>query len=1018
VFRLLKILLSLVLLASALGAQYQSTEMRRYTIDEGLSDNLINCVLQTRDGFIWVATMNGLDRFDGTSFKNYTHDPSDSLSLSENYVMCLLEDREGNLWVGTWGGGLCLFDRTRERFIRFGHDSPDIHSLNDSYISALCESRRGAIWIGTTRGGLNRLDTRTMEFKHYFDCNITSICEDGSGMLWLGTWDSGPKAHALMSFDPEREVFRSFRHSPTDPKSIASDTVWSVAKDGDSALWLGTYRGVDRFDLRTHAAEHFATKDLAGSVIKQVVVDSKGRIWVGTFNYRGLYLFESETATSPPAVHLRSKKDDRTCLASDCVRWIEEDNCGNLWIGTQDGLNELPKRKQFVQYKYLPDFYSHNVGNVATILEDSRGALWVGYGGGGIDRIDRKSGARVHYGFEHPNARDLDDCDVVTIYEDRKETVWVGTRSGGLSRFDRSTGSFVPFRHDANNDRSIQANWVHQILETTNGKLYVATETGIDEFDRKTQQFKRLQESLRDSMDGNNSWGNQLYEDHNGDLWFSQWLSGVLYYNVRTRRYRHFMPEINNAASISSTKITSFFEDSRGSMWICTYGGGVDKYNPASDSFTRYTSANGLPNDAVFKIEEDRGGDLWISTMKGLARFDPRTETFRTFDVSDGLISNEFMWRSSCRGKDGEMFFGGAGGFISFVPDSIGDNPRAPQVAITSFKVFERELHLPQSLQRTPLITLAHDQNFFSIEFTALDFSDPKHNRYMYRLDGFEKQWNEVGDRTFASYTDVRPGSYQFTVRAANADGIWNNEGALLSVVVAPALWMTWWFRLLAALFLTGLGIALYRYRIHHLLEMQNVRLRIAGDLHDEIGSNLSSIAITSHMMQQDAALSGQQQELLEDIAVTARETADAMRDIVWFINPDHDTPNQTVAKMQEIAQLLLRDIRYTMEIDEAAFSLITSLEARRNIYFIYKEALNNIVKHSRATAAAIRLERKSNGIEFSVSDNGVGFDGTVAHSGNGLRTMSKRAAEMNAAFRLSGTPNGGTAIVVFVKIP
>lgn len=995
-------------------SQHQSLDVTRYTVEEGLSNNAINCVLQTRDGFLWVATMNGLNRFDGTRFKIFQHDFSDSLSLPENYVMSLCEDSKGNLWVGTWGGGLCLFDRRKEQFIRYIHDPHNPNSPSGDYIQAFHEDRNGILWFGATTGGLNRLDTRTMTFKHYLNVNITSIAEEKSGILWLGNWDAGTKSTGLIRFNSNTETFSYFKHDSLHPKSIASDTVWSIMNDGDSILWLGMYSGVDKFDLRTKSAAHFKKEILDTSVIRQVLIDSKRRIWIGTFNYRGVFLFEHENGND--FVWLRSKNENTATLSSDGIRWLYEDFYGNIWIGTGDGLNKIVRTKPFIQFKYLPTSYKHRVVLVKAICEDSKGYLWVGYGGGGLDKIDRKTNTRTHYTTIQNDRTSLSYFDVETIYEDPKGVLWIGTQEGGLNCFDRATNSFTHFLHNPNDPKTIRADWTQRIIETRDGIFLVGTEKGTDVYDREKRTFTRFENFVNDTT--HHIGGVAFCDDQFGNLWFGEWLNGIHRYNIRTKAYKHFLPVINNPNSLSSTKVSSIFEDSHGTIWICTFGGGINKFNAVSETFTHYTILNGLPNDAVFQIEEDSKGLLWISTMNGLARFDPVNKTFRTFEVSDGLVNNEFTWRSSFKNHRGEIFFGGMGGFISFFPDSIADDTRPVKVAITSFKVFQQEMQLPQSLQTTEAITLDYNQNFFSIEYAALDFADPSHHKYMYILEGFDKQWNNVGNRKFASYTDVHPGTYRFIVKAANSDGLWNHEGHSLSIIVTPAFWMTWWFKLLIAFLLIGLGVSFYRYRFNNILRLQNVRLKIAQDLHDEIGSNLSSITITSGLIRQTNNLNETQKEYLKDISVTAQETADAMHDIVWFINPDHDNARATLVKMKDVAQSLLHNIHYTFDVDETAFAKMTDLETRRNLYFIYKESLNNIVRHARATSVHIGIKKVSEGVLFTIADNGIGFEQDNISNGNGLHNLSKRAEDMRAELNIHSYANEGTTISLLVKIP
>lgn len=532
-------------LAVWLISQHQNFSVRRITTQNGLSSNVINCLLQTKDGFLWIGTQAGLNRYDGTTFKVYYHNVNDSLSLTENDITALLEDHNGNLWIGTRGNGLCFLDRKKEIFFRYPHDDQNPNSPSDNDIQLLREDEHGILWFGTANGGLNKLNTKTMIFQHYLHGNISSICEEkGKNVLWLGSQENGNKNPGLIRFDIATESASFFPHKQQTASSIASDIIWNIVADNEGSLWLALNTGVDKFNLRTQTAVRYSEKILTGSVISRILLSSNKNIWIGTFNYRGLFHFEHTEDKS--VCWLRSKSESEETISNDCIRCLYEDINGNIWIGTEDGLNEIQKTKPFKQYLYLPAIYPHRVSVVKTICEDRDSNLWIGYGGGGVDKIRLPAGTRDHFTTEPGNQKSLSDIDVEIVYEDKKGNIWIAVQRGGLNLYNKQKKSFTRFVHDPSKPATIRSNNIKSILEaSTNNNadgmyLFLGTDKGTDVFDTEKKSFLRIEEFFRDTSSLLKRSLVLLHIDRNENYWFSEWAGGLYCYNRKTKKQNIF----------------------------------------------------------------------------------------------------------------------------------------------------------------------------------------------------------------------------------------------------------------------------------------------------------------------------------------------------------------------------------------------------------------------------------------------------------------------------------------------
>ncbi|OGU54376.1 MAG: hypothetical protein A2006_14450 [Ignavibacteria bacterium GWC2_35_8] len=1002
--------------------QQNSLRFENFTINNGLSNNSINCILQTQDGFLWIATKDGLNRFDGQNFKIYKNDPNNKQSLPENYVMSLFESKDGTFWVGTWGGGLCKFNPINESFTPY-----DLEYTDDDYIQALFEDHQNFIWYGTTSGGLNRLNPKTTQIiiyrprlpakNNFPDENIASIDQDEKNNLWIGTWNSG-----LVKFNPAEQSFIQFKSNPSDKHSISNNRVWNIFNNGDGTLLLSTYSGMDIFNTSTNEIDPYS--DVLQKfninftlILRQIIKDRKGNLWIGSYNYLGLFLIQNNHSQNN-IIRLMNEDDDNNSLISNRVRWLYEDRSDNLWVGTEEGLSKLPSYKPFIQYLYNPISRTGLGGKVvSSITGNKKGTVWVGFGGGGFDRIDLNKNAITHFKNVPGNSNSLSVNDVVSLYLDRKGILWIGTLYGGLNRFDPVSKKFKVYLHNPKDSLSIASNWVQQIIETSNSSLLVGTNDGLQIFDRKAHKFLHFSNYLKDKSTAlpRNLPVNALFEDSDRNIWIGTWLQGLYKYDFQSGKIFHYLPDTKNQFGISCNKVTYITEDSKGFIWIATHSGGINKFDKLSGKFYQYTTRNGLPNDVVFGIQEDNTGCLWISTLNGLAKFNPQDKSFRVYDQSEGIIHNQFNWRASYKDETGKMFFGGLKGFISFDPESIKTDSNKLPIAFTSFKVFDKEATLPQSLPATKEIVLQYYQNFFSIEFVGLDLALPHKHNYSYMLEGIDPSWINAGSRTTAHYTDIDPGSYRFLVKTSNTDNVWSDPIAL-SIVINPAWWMTWWFKLIILIGLVLLGFLVYKYRVNQLLKIERIRYNIASDLHDEIGSNLSSISVDGQMLMKSNSLTEYEHGLSSDIAKTASLTLDAMRDIIWFINPKNDEGEDLIFKMRETAAKLLVGMEWYLNAAEGIKFESFSLEQRRNIFLIYKEALTNVIRHSKAKKCIIEIGGQSDELNLCVQDDGNGFNPKHFDKSTGLLSMMNRAEKINGTLVIDSLPSKGTTISLNVK--
>jgi len=830
------VLTLLVLLNPCFSSDLPKVEPRivftRLSIEQGLSQSDVYSIHQDRAGFLWFGTEDGLNRYDGMMFVVYRNDLRNPASISYNNIKAIYEDREGMLWVGTDGGGLNQFDRRKERFLRFLNDPADGQSLSDNVVNSILEDRSGALWVGTS-GGLDRMDRETGKFFSYPDRpddpssllgrDVRALYEDRAGEIWIGT-DQG-----LRRFDRKAERFISY--SPAAEGSSGSNPlgIQAVCEDALGRLWVATETGLYRLRLDRGRTDfgpfRTAGSDRNASIPDKVNclhLDRSGILWAGTEG-GGLYRIDPE---KDEMTRFRNDLRNPYSLCDDYVYSIGEDKAGLLWFGTETGLSVYDRgRKRFALYENRPnDPNSLSRNAIRSLCQDRTSSFWIGTEGGGLNRLDRRNNRFVHFRANIKDPLSLSNDIVRAVYEDHAGLIWAGT-NGGLDRYDGTRSRFIHYRHDPRNPHSLSSDLVRVIIEDNRNVLWVGTFDGLNCFQPETQTFTVYRNDPGDPESLSHNLIYSICEDHLGVVWVGT-KGGLDRFDRDGNKFVRFLAEPGNLNSLSHNEVLSILEDSSGVLWFGT-SDGLNRLDQSRTTWTSYAQRDGLPNSVIYGILEDRSGNLWVSTNKGISRFNPRTKEFKNFFWGDGLQGNEFNLGACYKTRDGELFFGGINGLNSFYPDRLIDNPYIPPVVITDFKIANKSVPLGEgpngrtilleSIMETRLLKLSPRDRVISFEFVALNYAAPEKNQYAYFMEGFDAQWNYVGNRRFANYTNLPHGRYVFRVKGSNNDGLWNEEGTSLAIVVVPPFWKTLWFYLTSAAVAMSMLLGAFRFRIRGL---------------------------------------------------------------------------------------------------------------------------------------------------------------------------------------------------------
>ena len=748
-----------ILLTSILFAQGRIS-FSHLTVENGLSQSMVTCIFQDSKGFMWFGTQDGLNRFDGYSIKVFKNNPQDSSSLSDNFIYALYGDEKGDLFVETQGGTFQRYNPYNESFTALSKANINVATLNSNNFGAYFEETKYS-WIG---GQAHEL--------------------------------------GLLKINKESGDTTFYKHDPANPSSLSSDRVYSIFRDRSGNLWVGTFNGLDKFEESSGNFIHYRNDvnnrtTISDNYVWTIYEDSNGLLWIGTY-HGGLNQFDRQKETF---IHFKNEKNDPTSISDNCVYSIYEDRGGVIWIGTLDGgVNYFrPSSNVFEHYASIPGVKnSLSENSVLSMCVDDKGNYWIGTSGGGLDRFDYKSKKFKNFSNITSDPNSLISNSIQSLHFGKSGIIWIGTFSKGLDAFDSRNGNFKHFQNNPSDTNSISDDRIYAIDEDKSGNIWIGTYAGgLNRLEPKTEKITRFKNVEGDSstLTSDRVWS--LAFDNEGNLWLGTFGGGVNVFDLSTYTVtKIFTNDPNDSTSLADNNIIRIFRDKKNNMWIGSTKG-LSKYDQETNSFTNYREKDGLANDVIFGILEDNSANLWISTNNGLSEFNPRTETFINYYYQDGLQGNEFNQNAFAKDKkSGRLLFGGPNGFNVFNPEEIEENLYIPPIAFTNYiryntddeegkPIYEKGISVRDS------IFLTYKDNIVTLQFAALSYYNNYENQYKYKLEGFNKNWIQLGNNHTVTFTNLSPGNYTLHVIGSNNDGVWNDEGSTLFVEVLPPWWRT-----------------------------------------------------------------------------------------------------------------------------------------------------------------------------------------------------------------------------------
>jgi ligand-binding sensor domain-containing protein/two-component sensor histidine kinase len=1009
------------LLSVANASRAEQLPIKSYTTADGLIREYIDCIVPDSHGFLWFCTPEGLSQFDGYNFVNYGPEQG----LPQAAILTLLEGRDGTYWVGT-SNGVCRFDLFATKNNQgpnsqaFGilASSPKFVCYNPGgrrRVNAIKEDRNGVFWFGTNNGLFQLQQSKNrLEFIHT-EIGLPSTPEnapfistmllDRSGSLWIGT---GSGLYRRLP-DGRTEHY-------TTANGLSDNDVRTLLEDSNGAIWVGTSHGL--CELVSQPAPHTSvvayvytvSTGLANDFITALYQSENGKIWVGTDG--GLIEFVPSQSNVARKFQTYITKQG---LSGNEIRSLGEDIDGNLWIGTES--SGAMKLVQNGLVTYTEDDGLEDT-RIASVFEDVSGhlcALSSRLGKVLMHRFDGTSFVAIHPNLPADTKRSWGWNQVA--FQDHAKEWWIDT-TAGLYRFPVSNGieelaklspSAVYTKKDG-----LSGNEIFRLYEDRSGDIWMsifseqASLTRWERATRKFYQYGGIEALPQDSGP------TAFCEDGAGDLWIG------LYHGELVRYRSGIFTRFTIADGVRIGIINDLFVDHRGKIWIATGHNGlamVEDANAERPQFTTFTTSQGLASNQVNCVTEDKQGLIYIGTAKGIDRLDPSTGQIKHYSKADGLANNYV--NVAHRDRQGALWFGTLQGLSRLIPEA----DRAvspPTILISKVRIGGVEQTLSDLADTNlPVLVLEPGRNQIQIDFVGLSYRAGETLYYQTRLEGADKTWSEPSLQRMVNYAQIAPGTYRFLVRAVTTDGTLSIRPAVISFRILPPIWQRWWFLTLVGFFVAGLVYVAYRYRINQLLELERVRTRIATDLHDDIGSSLSQIAILSEVARNRVSrLHDGSDKELSLIARISRESVDAMSDIVWAINPQRDWLGDLVGRMRRFAGEIFPargiEFKFTTNMPEQDTRLTTDL--RRQIFLIFKECVNNIVRHSECTRVSIALSLEGGWLVMKLCDNGKGFDPATATSGHGLKSMKVRAKKLGGELQIGTNDLGGT--VVTVRVP
>ena len=970
------ILLFVILVVTpAAFAQPPPLQFQHLTDVQGLSNNRVWAITQDKYGLIWIGANDGLNRFDGYKVDVYRNEPGNKNSLPDNFVRCLFTDSHGVVWIGT-ANGLAYYDSRSNSFQSFFQDSIDENSLPGNNISTIKEDVYGILWIGTNEG-LCSFDVKNKRFKRFLHADTTNsisanfirdieFAPDGS--MWIST------GKGLNRLDLSTMRFTSFFHDPKDSRTLSGNILTKMGMDKEGNLWVSVNETnyLECFNTRTYRVKHFTNftekeSRIPANSTRDIFFDRKGRLWVGT-DTEGLHLF-----LPGKNIFYQYKADilDPNKLQSNTVTGIFQDNSNMIWLATYAGVERFnPDESKFILYRPKPiTTQALTTNSVQAIEEDPSHRLWIGTFNG-IFIMDRKTGAYTNYQRNQKDLHSLSHNVVQSVCRDKQGNMWIGTMAG-LNLFDPVHKDFRRFYTKKDSVRGIA--FIHSIVAAGNGEVLIGGPGGLSMYDFENDSVHHWSDEPVST----------IFEDNRGILWMGigagiAMAKGVIKYNRSTGERKRFFKISGDTSSLPSNQVQSIAQDHKGVIWIGT-GAGLCRFNETTETFSTFSEKNGLPNGFVGQLVVDDKDRIWMSTNKGISMLNESRTTFTNYDPADGLQGWEFGGRNNAlKTHDGYLCYGGKNGFNIFHPDSLRKNNFIPPVILKRIKIFDEELKMDSSFTDLKSLKLSYKQNFFSLEFAALNYDHPEKNQYDYQLINFDKKVVHNGTNRVFSYTNVPPGNYTLKVTASNNDDVWNKAGFELELIIIPPFWATWWFKTLVVLVLVVSVLLFFRLREN--------RIRKEEARQTAINKQIAEIRMTALRGQMNPHFIFNSLNSIQHF-ITIREKEEALNYLSKFsklIRKILENSRENTVSISNELQLLelyiqLEQLRfsnkfdYHIAIDENIDLENTEIPPLLIQPYIENAILHGLINKNDKGDLWLSLERNNGLLICKIEDNGIG---------------------------------------------
>ena len=1018
------------LFPSILQVQAQTGTIQAFLPPEVGSPGHVNNLIKTADGFLWIATQEGLFRYDGYKLLPHRPAPEGSTSIPNAFIWTLFEDHQEQLWLGTYGSGLARYDRTTGKFFHYPLPAEERETQS---VRTITEGPNHQLWIGTEQG-IWQFDPTNDQFSPVEQPEDTPL-------TIINSFHFLDEDHLLVGAQEGALIYQLSEEQWLEV--VVADRGVATIDTLQGKLWLGTYNGLLVGEYYTAdeyirisgeiAIDNQAEAGTLNNAVSTLLIDEADKLWIGTLD--GLYTYDPQEDLNPQPVITSSNYD----LPDSYINALLQIEPGLIGIGTRQGLHSLSNQPSVFHHLNSTDLGEAFCNNVVLgSTEDEAGNWWLGTQGGLVKMSPQyEENVRVPTSFMAECLSPESQAGMPEAYvintRNFAEEQWVTFWRGGLRKVSTTASGDWQFDSIPGLAALTQNAGIHDIVKSQAGSYWIATPN------RGALEWLPNLDSIKVYEPKNGSgllspYIFHLLEDQQGQLWVGTANGGLCYRALGQDTFTCFTQVEGDASSLSNNLVLSVYEDQGGQIWAST-AGGLNRWL-GEGRFERFTTANGLPSDIVYgMLEAPNSNDYWLSTNNGLVRMRRQDKTwdFQVFQAADGLQANEFNQYAFFRTQRGLLCFGGPAGLTYFDPNEVGAYGYTAPVALTDFQLFNQS-QLPgglleRTINETDVLKLKHQQNFLAFEFAALGYTQSAQNTYAYQMVGVDDDWVDAGTRRYASYPQMPPGEYTFRVKAANHDGIWGDDVRTLQIIISPPWWQRWWAYLLYGASFVGLVLFIFQNRLRALRRIDDARQRereafrkkTARDFHDEAGNKITKMSLLTEVVKRQTQEQGELQPLLGQLEQSIQDLRLGMRDFIWVLDPQHDNLYDTLLRVKVFGQQLFEHsgTQFNFPSIPAAWAQHPlSSPVRRHLLLICKEALHNALKHAHAEHVKIAFQQNGHQVQLRICDDGQGFTSNEQEpSGSGLRNMHERAKKINGALQIHQIETGGTCVELQFKI-